>query len=405
MAQADGVIQNDTGSSVRADLNNNIAAAFTNHSGASAPSTTYAYQFFADTSSNELKIRNGANNGYITIGDLTATNLGLASLGGSTFTGSVEFASGTASAPGITFSSDTDTGLLRSAPNTLQFTLGGTAPFTFTSTAFATTVPITFADGTASAPSITNTGDTNCGLFFPSADKVGVSAGGTHQYSFDATSIDLLLQNEARFYDTDSSNYMAVKAPGVLGANYTLTLPSNDGDSGEFLQTNGTGTLTWATPSTQAGAVPTGAVFCMALITVPNGYLECNGAEVSRTEEEDLFNAIGTTYGNGNGTTTFNLPDLRGEFIRGWASDRRDDGVDPSSDAGRGIGTDQSDAVGGDSEIEVSDGTATGGSVTRLTILENAGSSSLSNLSLNNLGSQVSETRPRNVAMMYVIKT
>ena len=43
MAQADGTIQNDTGANVRSDLNNNFAACFTNNSGASAPSTTYAY--------------------------------------------------------------------------------------------------------------------------------------------------------------------------------------------------------------------------------------------------------------------------------------------------------------------------------------------------------------------------
>lgn len=401
MAQADGVIQNDTGSSVRADINNNIAAAFTNHSGSTEPSTTYAYQFYADTSSNELKIRNGANNGYITIGDLTAANLGLLPLSGGTLTGVPLFTSGTSSAPGISFVNDTDTGLLRSAANTLQFTLGGSAPFTFTSTAFATTVPITFPDGTASAPSITNTGDTNCGLFFPSADTVGVTAGGTHQYSFSATSIDLLLQNEARFYDSDSSNYAALKAPSVLGSNYTLTLPGNDGDSGQYLQTDGAGVLSWASASTPAG-VPAGAVFAMATTTVPSGYLECDGTAISRTSYSALFAAIGTTFGNGDGSSTFNLPDLRGEFIRGWASDRRSDGADPSSDSGRSFGSSQTEAVGGSNvTLPTNDLTGSGNtqSLTSVKVSVDA------TRTLSDLGFNGTEVRPRNVAMMYVIKT
>lgn len=64
-------------------------------------------------------------------------------------------------------------------------------------------------------------------------------------------------------------------------------------------------------------AVPSGAVFYFAMQTAPAGYLVCNGAAVSRTAFPALFAAIGTLYGNGDGSTTFNLPDLRGEFLRG----------------------------------------------------------------------------------------
>ena len=71
-------------------------------------------------------------------------------------------------------------------------------------------------------------------------------------------------------------------------------------------------------------AVPSGAVFHFAMQTAPAGYLVCNGAAVSRTAFPVLFAAIGTLYGNGDGSTTFNLPDLRGEFLRG-------------ADLGRGI--------------------------------------------------------------------
>lgn len=82
---------------------------------------------------------------------------------------------------------------------------------------------------------------------------------------------------------------------------------------------------------------PAGAVMAFAMNTAPTGWLKCNGAAVSRTTYADLFTAISTTYGVGDGSTTFNLPDLRGEFIRGWADDR-------AVDTGRVFGSAQSDA-------------------------------------------------------------
>ncbi|MBI0067568.1 tail fiber protein [Snodgrassella sp. M0118] len=57
--------------------------------------------------------------------------------------------------------------------------------------------------------------------------------------------------------------------------------------------------------------------------TAPVGWLKANGAEVSRTLYANLFAAIGTTFGAGDEKTTFNLPDLRGEFLRGWDDGRR----------------------------------------------------------------------------------
>lgn len=74
--------------------------------------------------------------------------------------------------------------------------------------------------------------------------------------------------------------------------------------------------------------------------TAPAGWLKANGAAVSRTTYAALFLAIGTTYGAGDGVNTFNLPDLRGEFIRGWDDGR---GVDP----GRAFGSLQLDAFQG----------------------------------------------------------
>ena len=85
-------------------------------------------------------------------------------------------------------------------------------------------------------------------------------------------------------------------------------------------------------------ALPSGAVMYFAGQTAPAGWLKANGAAVSRTAYAALFAAIGTTYGAGDGSTTFNLPDLRGEFIRGW-----DDGR--GIDRGRAFGSAQGDAI------------------------------------------------------------
>lgn len=78
--------------------------------------------------------------------------------------------------------------------------------------------------------------------------------------------------------------------------------------------------------------VPAGTIIAYADSTPPDGWLECNGQAVSRTTYADLFAAIGTTFGAGDSLTTFNLPDLRGEFIRGWDNGR---GVD----VGRSLGS------------------------------------------------------------------
>ena len=79
-------------------------------------------------------------------------------------------------------------------------------------------------------------------------------------------------------------------------------------------------------------ALFTGAVSYFARATAPTGWLKANGAAISRTAYGALFAAIGTTFGAGDGSTTFNLPDLRGEFLRG-VDDAR--GVD----SGRAFGS------------------------------------------------------------------
>lgn len=79
---------------------------------------------------------------------------------------------------------------------------------------------------------------------------------------------------------------------------------------------------------------PVGSLIFMASEKPPAGYLYCDGSARSRTEFKELFEAIGETWGKGNGSTTFNLPDLRGEFVRVWSKDG-------TVDAGRRVGQTQ----------------------------------------------------------------
>ena len=63
--------------------------------------------------------------------------------------------------------------------------------------------------------------------------------------------------------------------------------------------------------------VPSGTIIQFAGKTIPDGYLSCNGALVSRTQFADLFAAIGTTWGTGDGKTTFKLPNMHHRFLEG----------------------------------------------------------------------------------------
>jgi len=73
-------------------------------------------------------------------------------------------------------------------------------------------------------------------------------------------------------------------------------------------------------PTTSLAGVPTGAVQAFAMTTVPSGWLTCDGSAVSRTDYADLFAAIGTIFGEGDGSTTFTLPSLKDTFVLGLGS-------------------------------------------------------------------------------------
>ena len=146
-----------------------------------------------------------------------------------------------------------------------------------------------------------------------------------------------------------------------------------------------------------------GQVIFTAGANAPSGFLKCNGQLVSRTTYASLFAVIGTTYGAGDGSTTFAVPDLRGEFIRGW-----DDGRDV--DGGRAIGSAQAQSVESHTHAPPAglsapwlgnafsgDGAIDGSNHT--------GSAERNPQSGNTQAYGGNETRPRNVAMLACIFT
>lgn len=139
-------------------------------------------------------------------------------------------------------------------------------------------------------------------------------------------------------------------------------------------------------------AVPTGAVNTFAMNLAPTGWLSCDGSLVSRATYSNLFSIVGTLYGVGDGSTTFTLPDLRGEFVRGFDAGR---GID----SGRSFGSAQAD------EFESHNHTFSG----RTSIT--SGSSNVGGVggtTISTTGYTTSaggtETRPRNIALLYCIK-
>ena len=150
---------------------------------------------------------------------------------------------------------------------------------------------------------------------------------------------------------------------------------------------------TWQTTGGGAGGgdyVPIGHTSFFAASTAPVGWIFANGDAVSRTTYAQLFAVIGTTYGAGDGSTTFNLPDLRGQFLRGWNNTAL--GIDPS----RVFGSSQLDAFKSHCH--------TCGAVNCGLVVQ-AGTSYGGFTNVSFTGSEGgSETRPVNIAMLPCIK-
>ena len=367
-------IANASGASVRSDLNAVFDAIKTLNSGGSDPSNTAAFMPYVDTAdSNNLKIRNAANNAFVTVGSVDSANLGLLPRAGGTMTGQLlADDSAGASAPAIAFDGDASTGIFRVGSNTIGFATAG-------------------------------------------VERVEISDSG----------LDMSNGLPIRFQDSSGAPFVALKSPSSVSSNVTFTLPGADGTNGQMLQTNGSGALSFTT----VAGVPIGSVFCIAHTSVPSGYVECNGASIPNGT--GTVNGVTANFAPLRALIGSSLPDLRGEFIRGFDNGR---GVD----SGRSMLSSQSSQFGqhnhnvsASSNSSVSDpghnhrvrvGTSgTGGGNVSDRDSQNPGNfvsnqienantnisvSTSTSISQSNRGGtdNSSETRPRSIAMMYIIK-
>lgn len=190
MATHDYVIANGTGAAVRSDLNNALAAIVSNNSSSSEPSTKYAYQWWADTTTGQLKLRNSANNAWVTIFELDGTML---------------MEDGTVSAPGLAFASDLNTGFFRSAADKINFATGGVERLEIGSS------EVVFNDGSNDVDfRVESNGNTHMLFVDGGNDRVGI--GGTPAYTLDVHGTDASL----RLKGTSNTGFIADQASNGL---------------------------------------------------------------------------------------------------------------------------------------------------------------------------------------------
>ncbi|QSE97877.1 tail fiber protein [Fulvivirga lutea] len=175
----------------------------------------------------------------------------------------------------------------------------------------------------------------------------------------------------------------------------------------------------------EAGGEAVGTILSYGGASVPAGYLACDGSAVSRTTFADLFAAIGTSWGNGDGSTTFNLPDLRGRFVRGVNAGT---GNDPNAgsrtalnggNTGDNVGSYQTDATSLPNSAFTTNTTGahshsiqvfTGGGGTGINFDNDAGGLTSSTGTAGDhshtiAGGGDAETRPTNAYVQFIIKS
>jgi len=220
-----------------------------------------------------------------------------------------------------------------------------------------------------------------------------------------------------------ATTYLALSG-GTLTGNLTLT---GDPTTTNMASNKGYVDAQIAAIPAVTDQTPAGTVIYSARSTAPVGYVKANGAAISRSTFSVLFAAIGTQFGAGDGSTTFNVPDLRGEFIRGWSDGH-------TVDSGRTLGSNQGSANlshdHGVSDPSHAHGVYDPGHAHSLTAARATGSTDSGNgdvecqnqgISTNAAGTGIgiysattgitinanggTESRPRNVSLLACIKT
>ena len=245
----DFTIDNASGQSVRLDIQACLKALQSSNSNSSdlADSQCVAGMWFLRSDSNTLKIR-GSGSSFTTVGSIDQANLGLLPRSGGTMTGQLLIDdSSSASSPALSFDTDTDLGLFRK-----------------------------------------------------SANVMGFSSSGTEQLIMDANGLTLQAQNDLRFADADSSNYVGFQAPATVSSNVVWTLPATDASvSGYALVSDASGTLSWA--SAGAGAQGAGGdnIFWENDQTVTQSYTITNGQNAGSFGPITIQSGVTVTVGAG----------------------------------------------------------------------------------------------------------
>ena len=220
-----------------------------------------------------------------------------------------------------------------------------------------------------------------------------------------------ILEGDSRLSDARTPTAHSHAVDDVTGLSGALAAKQDTLVSDTNIKTiNGESVLGSGDIIISAESVPAGCVAHFAMSSAPVGWLKANGALVSRTTYAALFAAIGTTFGVGDGSTTFTLPDLRGEFLRGWDDGR---GVD----SGRVFGSAQAAEFGshthtgtavsaGDHTHPGGAGTGTGpaGGAAGGIVQKYTSSAGAHTHTLSIAATGGAETRPRNIALLACIK-
>ena len=156
-------------------------------------------------------------------------------------------------------------------------------------------------------------------------------------------------------------------------------------------------------------STPVGTIISYSTSHVPDGYLECNGQAVSRTEYAALFEKIGTLYGAGDGSTTFNVPNLRGEFLRGAGTNARSGQGSGSAVGVHQNATNHSFIYHGSTATDINFPNVGGGGPTNYDSLSGSSASkgryiSASNTYNGSFGGTYFTSRPTNTSVLFCIK-
>lgn len=231
-------------------------------------------------------------------------------------------------------------------------------------------------------------------------------------------------QSMRLFFNGTLSNNVTISFPAGVGGFWIVTNGTSDASSAViryltiaslgggtsispprgstvFIYSDGTN-VGYAMPFTQPGTI-----ISYGGTSAPTGFILCDGSAVSRSTYSALFQAISTTWGVGDGTTTFNVPDLRGAFLRGSGA-----GLNPSP---RTVGTYETDAYLNHSHgitdpghfhvvgNIVDPGQVAGGGSYRGTAANSF--SATTGITVNTSTTGSTETRPKNYATLFCIKT